>query len=118
MNGEKLTRIIGRLMDTLKKIGKVMWNWLVDKDQVDVTMARMTVEEVAEKARLIAAEEDWFSAFEQNEPRLERELWSKKLVWHVFFSLKGETHIYRGAHARLEIDDETGELLNKYFVPR
>ncbi len=78
----------------------------------------MTSEQVFEIARGAAKSEGWLPRFEQNEPSLETNVRGRKLIWHIWFSLKGKKLPYKGTQARMEIDDETGEIINKAYLPR
>jgi hypothetical protein len=107
-------------MGNEKTFGQALWNWLLEQANAkkpQFSDARMTVEEVKEKANLVATEEGWLEDLEPNEPMLySRRGKKKKLTWGVYFSLKGQFYANFAAHARIEIDDATGEVLRKHYA--
>lgn len=118
MDGKSLIMTANLVMISMaQKIGRIIWDFLIDKEkEIDISQARMTEKEVLEKALSIAREENW-DRFEPDKPMLRKN--GRRLVWIIrFFLSEGENKYFIGGHVSLEIDDETGELIKKHYVPR
>jgi hypothetical protein len=103
---------------------KQVWECLLDSvkvtpefEEVDYSNGKLSVEEIMERALAFREEAGWWIV----EPRhiwLCRENKTGKLVWSVQYLLecvKEDYHI--GTMGIVNFDDETGEIINKSYVP-
>ena len=104
---------------------KEIWNYLLDQvrvepefEQVEISEGNLLVEEVRAIAQQVADKEGW-DYLEAREILLFKINETGRLRWQVSFLLKGiKDNYYIGTQGTVNIDDETGEVESKSYIPR
>jgi hypothetical protein len=110
---DKIKRL--EVWDILFELNEQLKTTDVSQIEEDRSKARLPEEFVVEKAEEIAQKEGW-SHLVPSKPIL----WKNEkgnLIWDVTFLLKDRTVFYFGTRASLSIDDKTGEVIGKSYIP-
>lgn len=104
---------------------KKIWEHLIEFvskpsefEEADISKARLSETEVRKIALRVKEEEQWWM-LEPREISFYKKLETGQLIWTVDFPLEAvKEHYITGTRGVIQIDDETGEVIAKGYVPR
>jgi hypothetical protein len=106
-------------LNNIVAIVKSTWKLLLQAVSfAEIENAKMTIEMVAKQATYVGEQDGWLSEFEPPEIFLRKE--RGRLVWEATFYYKNSQGltIYKGRHAKVEIDDETSQIITVNLIKR